>query len=107
MSRKPYTLDSRIDLLFYILMKRQEYLERRMDEMTKATEDLTREVQETRDAVLAKVAEMQKHIDDLLANPADESAVIAAAEALNELQGELAAKVEAPAEPAASTDPNA
>lgn len=73
--------------------------------MSKATDDLTREVQETKDAVMGKLAEMQEQIDILLENPGDESAVIAAAEALNQLQSDIATKVDAPA-PADPVDPS-
>jgi hypothetical protein len=79
------------------------HIERRIKKLSKATDDLTREVQETREAVLAKVAAMQAKIDEILANPGDETAVIAAAEALNTLQGEITEVVQ-PADP---VDPNA
>lgn len=70
--------------------------------MTAATDRLTQEVAETRTAVMDKLAKMQEQIDILTANPGDEAAVTAAADALDALQTELVGAVEqlpeAPAE---------
>lgn len=73
--------------------------------MTAATDRLTTEVAETRTAVLAKLAKMQEQIDILTNNPADEAAVTAAADALDQLQTELVGAVEEL--PAPEPDPNA
>ena len=62
--------------------------------MTDATDRLTREVEETKAAILAKLAEMQKVIDDLKANAGDETAVIAAADALDQIQTDLTTAVD-------------
>lgn len=62
--------------------------------MTEATDRLTREVAETKEAIMAKLADMQAQIDILKANPGDESAVIAAADALDQIQTDLAAAAE-------------
>lgn len=97
-SRKP-TLHDRLDHLFYLLWRRHEQIKKGFRHMTDATDRLTREVAETKAAILAKLAEMQKVIDDLKANPADEAAVIAAADALDQLQTDLTAAVDTPPAP--------
>lgn len=67
-----------------------EILER-MRTIMSAIEDLTREVEETKTAVLAALAEMQRRIDEIIANPADTAAVADAAAKLDELQTQITA----------------
>lgn len=57
--------------------------------MTQA-EDLTREIQETRDAVGAVAVKMQELLDIIAANPNNSQAVADAIDALNEIQTQLA-----------------
>lgn len=75
--------------------------------MSAATDKLTQEVAETRAAISAKLARMQKQIDILLANPGDEAAVLAAAQELDGIQTELNADAEELPAPAEEPDPNA
>lgn len=103
------TLHERLTHLFYLLWRRNEKmnhkLDRKFNKMTAATDRLTTEVAETRTAVLAKLAQMQEQIDILTANPGDEAAVTAAADALDALQTELVGAAEQL--PEGPADPNA
>jgi uncharacterized protein involved in exopolysaccharide biosynthesis len=73
-----------------------EILERMKDIMT-AFDDLTREVQETKDAVGQALVKMQELIDEIKANPSNAAAVTAAVQQLDELQTQIAAVINPPA----------
>lgn len=96
--RKP-TLHERLDRLFYLSWKRNEKLKERLRNIMSAYTDLTREVEETRTVIMAKLAEMQAEIDIIKADPADVAAVTAAAAALDQLQSDITGAVPPPAEP--------
>lgn len=68
----------------------------RMDQIMSAYTDLTREVAETREVIMAKLAEMQAEIDIIKADPADVAAVTAAAAALDQLQTDITGAVPPP-----------
>lgn len=103
------TLHERLTHLFLLLWRRNEKLNDKLDrkfrKMTAATDKLLLEVQETREAITAKLARMQAQIDILLANPGDEAAVLDAANKLNDIQTELNSDAETL--PAPEPDPNA
>lgn len=70
----------------------------RMERIMTQAEDLTREIQETRDAVGVVAARMQELIDQLASQPALTAAAQAAVDGLNDIQTQLAAMA-APATP--------
>lgn len=97
-SRK-HTLHERLDHLFRLSWKRYEKTKERLKKIMSAYTELTREVAETREVVMAKLAEMQAQIDIIKADPADVAAVTAAAAALDQLQTDITGAVPPPVEP--------
>jgi ABC-type transporter Mla subunit MlaD len=71
---------------------------RKVGKIMSIQEDLTREIQETKDAVGVVAARMQELIDQLASQPALTAAAQAAVDGLNEIQTTLAA-LAAPATP--------
>lgn len=67
-----------------------------MKNIMTAFDDLTREVQETKDAVGQALTKMQELIDEIKANPANVAAVTAAVQQLDEIQTQIAAAINPP-----------
>lgn len=89
-ARRKHTLHERLDHLFYLMWKRDERINRRLRNIMTQAEDLTREIQETRDAVGAVAVKMQELLDIIAQNPNNSQAVADAITALNEIQTQLA-----------------